>query len=247
MLVSSESREIIEMRQLAIVAHELRNPLSAAWCAVRMLGRASHGVAEIDHALPLIDQQLGYIARIVDDLVDVASVTSGKFTLQKKNVDLSDLLRGAVNACCQRVDIGGREFNLQVAKSPIQVNADPLRLMQVFANLLDNAVKYCSPCGRIGVTIERNRDEAVVTVEDDGVGISVDVLPRIFDMFMQGDTPTITSSRGLGVGLAVAKQVIEGHGGHIEARSAGVGAGSRFIVRLPLESMMRALIDELKD
>ncbi|MGO4221717.1 sensor histidine kinase [Lysobacter sp. TAF61] len=235
------------MRQLAVVAHELRNPLSAAWCAVRMLGRTSHGVAEIDHALPLIDQQLGYIARIIDDLVDVACVTSGKFTLRKKHVDLSDLLRGAVHACYQRVDVGGREFNLQMAICPIQVNADPLRLTQAFANLLDNAIKYSGPCGRINVTVERGRDEAVVSVEDDGVGISVDVLPRIFDLFMQGDTPTITSSPGLGVGLAVAKQVIEGHGGHIEAHSAGVGAGSRFIVRLPLEIVMRPFIDELKD
>ena len=114
------------------------------------------------------------------------------------------------------------------------VDADPLRLTQVFANLLDNAVKYSEPSGRIGITVERWNDTAVVTVDDNGVGIRPDMLPRIFDMFVQGGTPMTGSPRGIGVGLAIAKQVIEEHGGHIEARSAGIGLGSRFIVRIPL-------------
>jgi signal transduction histidine kinase len=104
----------------------------------------------------------------------------------------------------------------------------------VFANLLDNAVKYSEPCGRIAVTVERCNDTAVVTVEDNGVGMRADVLPRIFDLFVQGGTPMIGSSRGIGVGLALAKQIIDEHGGHIEARSEGIGAGSRFTVRVPL-------------
>ncbi|HEY5757580.1 MAG TPA: HAMP domain-containing sensor histidine kinase [Steroidobacter sp.] len=234
MLVPSESREMIEMRQLAIVAHELRNPLAAAWCAVRMLGRTTSFVPEVGQALPLIERQLGYIARIVDDLVDVASVASGKLSLQKERVDLSELLRGAIHACRQRLDTGGHEFNVSMAAGPVLVNADPLRLTQVFANLLDNAVKYSEPCGRIVVSVERRKDAVAVMVEDNGVGIRADVLPQIFDLFVQGGTPMIGSSRGLGVGLAVAKQVVEEHGGRIEARSAGIGFGSRFTVRMPL-------------
>ncbi|HEY0685766.1 MAG TPA: HAMP domain-containing sensor histidine kinase [Steroidobacter sp.] len=234
MLVPSESRETIEMRQLAIVAHELRNPLAAAWCAVRMLGRTTPCTPEIKQALPLIERQLGCIARIVDDLVDVASVTSGRLSLQKQRVDLTELLQGAIHACRQRIDAGGHEFSISMGMAPVLVNADPLRLTQVFANLLDNAVKYSEPCGRIGVAMESWHEVAVVMVEDNGVGIRADVLPRIFDLFVQGGTPMIGSSRGLGVGLAVAKQIVEEHNGRIEARSAGIGFGSRFTVRIPL-------------
>lgn len=237
MLVPRESREMIEMRQLAVVAHELRNPLAAAWCAVRMLARTAPPAPEVEQVLPLIERQLGYIARIVDDLVDVASVASGKLSLQKERVDLCELLGGAVHACRQRLDAGGHEFVQSMAVSSAMVEADPLRLTQVFANLLDNAVKYSEPCGRISVAIEQWRDLAVVTVEDNGVGIRADVLPRIFDLFVQGGTPMIGSSRGLGVGLAVAKQVVEEHGGRIEARSAGIGFGSRFTVRIPLAKL----------
>jgi signal transduction histidine kinase len=237
MLVPSESQEMIEMRQLAIVAHELRNPLAAAWCAVRMLGKARPGAAEIEQTLPLIERQLGYIARIVDDLVDVASVTAGKLSLQTERVDLSELLRDAIHACRQRVDAGGHEFNVSMGTGPVLVSADPLRLTQVFANLLDNAIKYSEPCGRISVAMERWHDAAVVVVEDNGVGIRADVLPRIFDLFVQGGTPMIGRARGLGVGLAVAKQVVEEHGGRIEARSAGIGFGSRFTVIMPLAKL----------
>lgn len=237
MFVPSEPRETIEMRQLAIVAHELRNPLAVAWCAVRMLARTTRGAPEVEQALPQIERQLGYIARIVDDLVDVASVTSGRLSLQKERVDLSELLRGAIHACRQRLDAREHEFDVSMVMGPVLVNADPLRLTQVFANLLDNAVKYSEPCGRISVAVERRNDGAVVMVEDNGVGIRADVLPHIFDMFVQGGTPMIGSSRGLGVGLAVAKQVVEEHGGRIEARSAGIGFGSRFTVRVPLAKL----------
>lgn len=234
MLVRSESREIVEMRQLAIVAHELRNPLAAAWCAVRMLGKTTLGVSDVAQALPLIERQLGYIARIVDDLVDVASVASGKLSLQKERVDLIDLTRSAIHACRQRLDAGGHEFSVSVSMEPVVVIADAMCLTQVIANLLDNAVKYSEPCGRIAVTVERANDAAIVIVEDNGVGIRADVLPRVFELFVQGGTPMIGGVRGLGVGLAVAKQVIEEHGGRIEARSAGIGMGSRFTVIIPL-------------
>jgi len=235
MLGPSESREI-EMRQLAIVAHELRNPLSAAWCAIRTLGRASRGIPEVEEALPLINQQLGYLARIVDDLVDVSSVACGRLTLHKQRVDISSLLRSAIDVCHQRVDLGRRELHVQMVPGPIVASADPLRLTQVFSNLLDNAVKHGAPRGRLGIglAIESERGIAVVTVEDDGIGISADMLPRVFDLFVQGGTPATGAPRGLGVGLAVAKQIVEAHGGRICAHSAGAGAGSRFTVQLPL-------------
>jgi signal transduction histidine kinase len=236
MLVPSESREMIEMRQLAIVAHELRNPLAAVWSAVRMM-RKSKPWVEVEQVLPLIERQLGYMARIVDDLVDVASVTSGTLSLQKERVDLSELLRAAIHSCRERFDARAHEFNVSIAMGPMLVNADPLRLTQVFANLLDNSVKYSEPCGRVSVTVERWHDVAVVIVEDNGVGIRADVLPHIFDLFVQGGTPMTGNSRGLGVGLAVAKQVVEAHGGRIEARSAGIGLGSRFTVRIPLAKL----------
>lgn len=234
MPIPIETRETMEMRQLAIVAHELRNPLAALWSAVRILGRTTRCVPEVEQALPAIERQLGYMARIVDDLVDFASVASGKLSLRRERVDLVELLRGAIHTCRQRVDPGGHEFNVSMPIEPLQVDADPLRLTQVFANLLDNAVKFSEPCGRIVVTLERWGDVAIVMVEDDGVGIRADVLPGIFDLFVRGGTPMISGPRGLGVGLAVAKQIVEEHGGRIEARSAGIGFGSRFTVRIPL-------------
>ena len=234
MLIQSEFRETIEMRQLAIVAHELRNPLAAAWCALRMLGRETSQVPEMVHALPAIERQLGYIARIVDDLLDVACVASGKLTLQRESIDLAELLCGVIHECRHRIDADGHVLTVSMLADSLLVNADPLRLTQVFANLLDNAVKYSEPSGRIGVTVERWNDTAVVTVDDNGVGIRPDMLPRIFDMFVQGGTPMTGSPRGIGVGLAIAKQVIEEHGGHIEARSAGIGLGTRLIVSIPL-------------
>ncbi len=233
MFISSGSSQATEMRQLAIVAHELRNPLAAAWSALRMLAKTSR-VPEVAQALPTIERQLGYIARIIDDLVDVAGVTSGKLTLRKERIDLSELVRAAIHACRHRIDAGGHEFAVSMLKEPMLVDVDPLRLTQVFANLLDNAVKYSEPCGRIVVTVERWNDMAVVAVEDNGVGIRADMLPRIFDLFVQGGTPLTGSSRGIGVGLAIAKQVVDEHGGRLEARSEGIGSGSRFTVSVPL-------------
>lgn len=233
MLLDVVARHQGEIRQLAIVAHELRNPLAAASCALRVLERSAPLVPEIKQALPLLGRQLDHISRIVEDLVDVASVASGKLTLRRERVDLAELLLTAIQSCRDRVEAGSLQLNV-TANQALRVHADPVRLTQVFANLLDNAIKYSEPCGRIDVVLEKTGDVAVVVVADNGVGIRPDALPRIFDFFVQGGTPLTGSTRGLGVGLAVAKQVVEAHGGFIEASSAGIGFGSRFSVHLPL-------------
>lgn len=233
MLNPSESFESGDVRQLAIVAHELRNPVAAASGALRMLERTAARVPEINQPLQIVQRQLDHVSRLVDDLVDAASVLTGMLSLHKEPVDLSQVLLRAVQSCRHSIDAGGHQLEI-VCRDTLLVHADAQRLTQVFVNLLDNAVKYSEPRGRISVTAECGADAAVVVVQDNGIGIRPDIIPRIFDFFVQGGTPLTGSTRGLGIGLALAKQVVEGHGGVIEASSAGIGFGSSFCVRIPL-------------
>jgi signal transduction histidine kinase len=217
---------------LAILAHELRNPLQPLLTAVEVLA------AEENKPVPprvrgIIERQVQSIARLVDDLLDVARFQTGKLELRREPVDLGKLVEEAVSE--SRPAAAARKHDLSVGgrgDSPM-VFGDPVRLVQVISNLLSNAIKYTDPGGRIGVEWGSQGNEAFIRVTDTGKGVSENLLPRIFDMFVQ-ERVTGSGAGGLGLGLGLAKRLVELHGGRMQARSAGPGTGATFEVQLPI-------------
>jgi CheY-like chemotaxis protein/two-component sensor histidine kinase len=217
---------------LAILAHELRNPLQPLQTAVEIMANTA------DQPVPervrgIISRQVQHIGRLVDDLLDVARFQSGKLSLRKENVPLDAIINEAIND--MRPVISGRQHALNVNgidKSPV-IHGDPMRLVQVFTNLLSNAVKYTDPGGTIDVTWGVRDDQAFFRVKDNGRGITDDLLPRIFDMFVQERT-TPDGKGGLGLGLGLVKRLVELHGGTVSAQSDGPGTGACFEVTLPV-------------
>ena len=224
---------------LAMLAHELRNPLGAIANASYVLEQAGPSGPPMDRAVPVIQRQIQHLVRLVDDLLDVSRITRGKIELRKQDLDLRDAVRGAVEMT--RPVIEAREHELRVAlpDEPLPLHADVTRLEQALGNLVRNAAKYTEPGGHIEVLARREDGEAVVRVKDDGLGISPELLPRIFDLFIQGEQSLDRSGGGLGIGLTLVRRLIEMHGGRVEARSDGPGQGSEFTVRLPLEEGQR--------
>jgi len=221
---------------LATLSHELRNPLAPMSHMLEVLKRDSGDARTIAHALDVMERQLGQLVRLVDDLLDLNRITHNRFELRRETVELTTLIRQAVQASRPLLDAAGHELRLVLPANPIYLHADAVRLTQVFDNLLNNAGKYTSPGGTISVTADREDGDAVVTVEDTGVGIPADKLESIFDMFMQVDRSMEHSQGGLGIGLTLVKRLVEMHGGSVAAHSAGQGQGSRFTVRLPTTS-----------
>jgi CheY-like chemotaxis protein/two-component sensor histidine kinase len=180
----------------------------------------------------MVQRQVRHIVRLVDDLLEVSRITRGKIELRCAQVDLAAILRAAVETSKPMLDRGHQRLHLDLPDTALVLDADAVRLTQVFANLLHNAAKYTVECGDIWVEARRDGAEAVVSVRDTGAGIAADVLPRVFDLFAQGrDAP---AASGLGIGLTMARSLVELHQGSIEARSEGPGRGSEFTVRLPL-------------
>jgi CheY-like chemotaxis protein len=182
----------------------------------------------------VIDRQLQHMTRLVDDLLDLSRITRNTLDLRQERVDLGEVLQAAGDTSCPLIEVGGQTFILTLPPEPIALNADPVRLAQVMANLLNNAAKYTEPGGQIWLTADRHGDEAVVTVRDTGIGISAEMLPHIFEMFTQGDQSRERAQRGLGIGLSLSKRIVELHGGTVTAHSNGPGHGSMFTVRLPV-------------
>jgi len=178
--------------------------------------------------------------RLVDDLLDVSRITSGKLALQKTAVELSTVVASAVETCRPAIDAARHALVVDLPPESMLVHADFVRLAQVVSNLLNNAARYTSSGGRIELKVRRAARDALITVADNGIGIADEVLPRIFDMFMQGGRDPRGAQGGLGIGLALAKNLVELHGGTIEARSAGVDRGAQFLVRLPVLAAQRA-------
>jgi signal transduction histidine kinase len=213
---------------LAMLGHELRNPLAAIASATEILKRTGTTTGPAGQSRAVIERQVRHLKRLVDDLLDAARVKAGKVTLNKKVVDLADAVQQAV-----AMVNGSDEHTIAVDVEPAGVNVDPTRLEQILVNLLGNAVKF-TPSGRaIRVSVRAEADTAVLTVADEGVGISDEVLPRIFDLFFQGERSTARTEGGLGIGLTLVKALTELHGGTVEARTGGPGRGSTFVVRLP--------------
>jgi PAS domain S-box-containing protein len=216
---------------LAMLGHELRNPLGAISSAAHVLSRTSGGNSATARASEIIGRQVQHLARIVDDLLDVSRVVAGKVVLRLQPVDLGEIARRV--ATLHGGPAGARHV-IYVQTNPTWVSADPTRLEQVVTNLLANAVKYTPAGGEITVSVRREGDHGVLTVRDTGVGIRPELLPRVFDLFVQSDRSLERSGGGLGIGLSLVRQLIELHGGTVEAASPGPGRGSTFTVRLPV-------------
>ena len=215
---------------LALLSHELRNPLAAMMNAV-VIARLDEGQRE--RALDIARRQTQHLSRIVDDLLDVARITQGRITLCREPLLLAQVVERAIEATRTWMEDRKHQVNVSLPTDMLMIDGDPVRLEQITTNLLTNAAKYTSPGGRIEVALEREGGQAVLRVSDNGMGVSADLLPRIFDLFAQGERGLDRSEGGLGVGLSVVKRLVEMHGGTIAAHSGGAGTGSEFVVRLP--------------
>ncbi|HEX7794204.1 MAG TPA: PAS domain S-box protein [Vicinamibacterales bacterium] len=219
---------------LALLAHELRNPLAPISNTVRALRRGVIDKETVRSASELLQRQVGQMSRLVDDLLDMSRISSGKIELRKDRIELAPVVAQAVEAARPQFRKLNHELTVALPPQPVYVNADRARLTQVIANLLNNAAKYTDAGGRVWLTMEHQGSEAVIRVRDTGIGIAAGQLPRVFDMFAQADTSLERSRDGLGIGLTLVKTFVELHGGTVEARSAGLGRGSEFIIRLPV-------------
>ena len=224
---------------LALLAHELRNPLGPIRHAVKILRAKTPSPSELQWATAIIERQAEHMTRLVEDLLDVSRITRGRIELRRERVDIANVVKAAIEANPALGEKSRQELVLHVPDDALYVDGDPTRLTQVVANLLDNAVKYTDAGGTITVTVERDGDVAVVRIKDTGIGMSADVMPRIFEMFTQADLPAERAQGGLGVGLALVERLVKLHGGAVTAHSDGPGKGSEFTVRLPLVKRTR--------
>ncbi|MFL6634879.1 MAG: PAS domain S-box protein [Massilia sp.] len=218
---------------LAVLAHELRNPLAPISNAVEML-RCQDGKRKSDRVMEMASRQVKHITRLVDDLMEVSRITRGKIELARQHVTLADILASAVETSRPALDGARHAFVQHVPDERLVLDADKVRLTQVFSNLLNNAAKYTDPGGRIELSARRDGDDVMVTVRDSGIGIPVDKLAQVFGMFAQVEEAGARSQGGLGIGLAMVQKLVEMHGGSVRALSDGPGKGSQFVVRLPL-------------
>jgi CheY-like chemotaxis protein/two-component sensor histidine kinase len=231
---SEEALRVADRRKdefLATLAHELRNPLAPLRNSLQILRLSERDEHAQIHAM--MDRQLDHLVRLVDDLMEVSRITRGRIDLRRERVLLATILRGAVETTQPLIDAAGHRLHIELPDDPIILDADAVRLVQVFANLLSNAAKYTDPGGEIWLNARRDEDGIRVSVRDTGIGIPRDVLPRIFDLFIQGEPAPRQPRASLGIGLTIVRHLVEMHGGTVAARSAGVRRGSEFVVTLP--------------
>ena len=221
---------------LSMLAHELRNPLAPIRNAAQIVRVAAPDHPQLRMARDVIDRQVAHMARLVDDLLDVSRITSGKIQLKAERVDLRAVVAQAVEASRPVIDRAKHRLDVAVPPDPVWLPGDPARLAQVVTNLLNNAAKYTEDGGAIALTVVRDGADAVVRVRDTGVGIPADVLPTVFDLFVQVDRSLDRSQGGLGIGLTLVRRLVELHGGTVTAASDGPGRGSEFTVRLPMRN-----------
>ena len=219
---------------LATLAHELRNPLAPIRNAVQILKAKGPPDPELKWGREVIDRQVQVMARLLEDLLDVSRISRNRLELRKERVELVTVVEAALETSRPVIEAGGHALTVTLPPEPIHLEADPLRLAQVLANLLNNAAKYTEEGGRIRLSAERQGSDVIVSVKDNGIGIIAEMLPRIFDIFAQSPRALLRSPGGLGIGLSLVKGLVELHGGNIEARSGGANRGSEFVVRLPV-------------
>jgi PAS domain S-box-containing protein len=219
---------------LAMLAHELRNPLAPISNGVQLLKTPGVDNATFQQVTDMMDRQVVHLVRLIDDLLDVSRIISGKITLQRNAIEVGEAVARAIEEVQPTLDARGHELMVTVPARPIVVQGDLVRLAQVVSNLLSNAAKYSNKPSQIWLAVQREGDEAVIRVQDQGIGIAPEVLPNIFKLFVQEDNSFVRSQGGLGIGLTLVQRIVELHGGRVIAASAGLGQGSEFIVRLPV-------------
>jgi len=219
---------------LATLAHELRNPLAPVRNAVQVMRMKGATGPELEWVREVIDRQVQQLTRLIEDLMDVSRISRGQFELRRENVDLTKVIFGAIETSRPLIDKQAQQLTVTTPSVPVILEADELRLAQVFMNLLTNASKYSEKGSRIDLRAELQGSDVVVSVKDTGIGIAAIDLRTIFEMFSQVQGALSRSKGGLGIGLCLAKQLVEMHGGRIEAKSEGLGKGSEFVVRLPI-------------
>lgn len=219
---------------LATLAHELRNPLAPIRNAIQVLLLKGPPDPELQWSREIIERQVRHMSRLLDDLLDVSRISYNKLELRKARIELAAVIESAVETSRPFIDSSGHQLELDLPPQPIYLDADLVRLSQVFSNLLNNAAKYTEPGGHIRLCAERQGSDVMVSVKDDGMGIAARLLPHIFDIFSQSERVLNRSQGGLGIGLSLVRGLLDLHGGRIEVRSDGHGKGSEFIVRLPV-------------
>ena len=219
---------------LAVLAHELRNPLAPIKNSVAVLKTRPMPDLQMAWARDVVERQVDQMARLLDDLLDVSRISRNRLELRRQRVELSQVVAAAVETSRPLIDSAGHELMITLPPDPVYLDADPVRLAQVFANLLNNAAKYTERGGRIVLEATLEDREVVLSVKDNGVGISEEQLPRVFDMFAQTHSALHRAQGGLGIGLSLVRALVAMHGGNVIAYSEGPGRGSEFMVRLPL-------------
>ena len=234
---------------LATLAHELRNPLAPVRTGLDLLQLAAAGVPDpalVTEVHDMMRRQIDHMVRLIDDLLDVSRITTGKFELRRERVVLADVVRDAVDASRPSLDAAGHRLHVTVPETPLVLDADHTRLSQVITNLLNNACKFTESGGDISLRIEPRQRDVEIRVRDTGIGIAPEMRPHLFEMFVQPQDPVTRAHGGLGIGLSLVRTLAEMHGGSVEAHSEGTGHGSEFVVRLPLapESVRSAATPE---
>jgi two-component system CheB/CheR fusion protein len=222
---------------LAILAHELRNPLAPIRNSLHILRLSSQGDPATTRVGEMVERQVNHMVRLIDDLMEVSRITRGKIELRKETLEIGGIVRAAIESSRPLIDARRLQLAVELPPEPLTLDGDAVRLTQVVTNLLNNATKFTEPSGRIRVAVRRESDRVAISVSDTGAGIPREMLTRVFDLFTQGGADR--SQGGLGIGLALVKTLVELHGGSVTARSDGPGAGSEFLVRLPLDTAGR--------
>ncbi|HEX4025172.1 MAG TPA: HAMP domain-containing sensor histidine kinase [Steroidobacteraceae bacterium] len=219
---------------LAMLSHELRAPLASIAHALHLLGSQRVETSARQRAQALIERQVRQMAQLVDDLLDVSRLTTGHLYLQCARIDLREVVSHSIETLEGAIEERRHRLITSMPAEPVWLHGDRCRLEQVFVNLLINSARYTDAGGALGVQLQTLHAQAVVRVRDSGIGIAPEVLPHIFDLFWQADAAAPRSSGGLGIGLALVRELVELHGGSVSAASAGLGHGSEFVVRLPV-------------
>jgi signal transduction histidine kinase len=221
---------------LAVLSHELRNPLAPIHNALHILDRAPPGGEQARRARDVIERQVAHLTRLVDDLLDTTRISRGKIVLHRERFDLREVVRSTIDDHRALFEERGLALRLEVPAGPVWIDGDPTRMSQVLSNLLQNAAKFTRPAGSVSVAIHTSEGRAALHVRDDGAGMEQAVLERAFEPFVQGPQGSARQAGGLGLGLALVKGLVELHEGSVSAHSDGAGAGSEFVVNLPLAS-----------
>jgi PAS domain S-box-containing protein len=243
---SEEALRLADRRKdefLALLAHELRNPLAAIRYALAANMKPGRAPEQRRQAEEIIERQVTHMSRLLDDLLDISRITRGSLALKKTRTELTSVIGAAIETARPALDMKHHTLALELPTQPAEIEADVVRLAQVFSNLLINAAKYTDPGGHIRLRALRQGAAVIVSVCDNGMGISAQMLPRVFNMFSQSDAALARAEGGLGVGLALVRGLVALHGGSVEARSEGPGRGSEFIVRLPTGAAARDCVD----